>query len=152
MALFGQQTRKDDSFSRAEDKVEAHVDVAPYPAPVAHAPVRHMEDSRPAVTTPMKNSESILAAGLTIEGKIECSGNIRVAGRPWVFRDIHKEIPDSNYELLDYSDVRLAGSFRFDRPYPSRSHLVRHSGVMAKATFVSALHPQKPRLPKRSFA
>jgi cytoskeletal protein CcmA (bactofilin family) len=40
-----------------------------------------MEDSRPAVTTGMKNSESILAAGLTIEGKIECSGNIRVAGR-----------------------------------------------------------------------
>jgi cytoskeletal protein CcmA (bactofilin family) len=81
MALFGQQTRKDDSFFRAEDKVEPQVEVAPYLAPVPHASVRHMEDSRPAVTTAMKNSESILAAGLTIEGKIECSGNIRVAGR-----------------------------------------------------------------------
>ena len=81
MALFGQQTRKDDGFPRSEDRVEPQVETAPYLAPVPHAPVRYMEDSRPAVTTAMKNSESILAAGLTIEGKIECSGNIRVAGR-----------------------------------------------------------------------
>ena len=33
------------------------------------------------VTTALKGSESILAAGLTIEGNIEGSGNIRVAGR-----------------------------------------------------------------------
>ena len=33
-----------------------------------------------SMTTP-KGSESILSAGLTIEGKIEGSGNIRVAGR-----------------------------------------------------------------------
>jgi cytoskeletal protein CcmA (bactofilin family) len=81
MALFGQQTRKDDSFPRSEDRVESQVEVAPYLAPVAHAPARTMEDSRPMVTTALKGSESILAAGLTIEGKIEGSGNIRVAGR-----------------------------------------------------------------------
>jgi cytoskeletal protein CcmA (bactofilin family) len=77
MALFGQQTRKDDSFPRSEDRVESQVEVAPYLAPVP----RTMEDSRPMVTTALKGSESILAAGLTIEGKIEGSGNIRVAGR-----------------------------------------------------------------------
>jgi cytoskeletal protein CcmA (bactofilin family) len=35
----------------------------------------------PMSTTTSKGSESILAAGLTIEGKIEGNGNIRVAGR-----------------------------------------------------------------------
>jgi cytoskeletal protein CcmA (bactofilin family) len=81
MALFGQQTRKDDSVSRSEDRAEPPVDVAPYLAPVPHAPARSMEDSRPMTTTALKGSESILAAGITIEGKIECNGNIRVAGR-----------------------------------------------------------------------
>jgi cytoskeletal protein CcmA (bactofilin family) len=82
MALFGQQTRKDETFPRSEDRVEPPVEVAPpYLAPVPHVPARSMEDSRPMVTTAHKSSESILAAGLTIEGKIECNGNIRVAGR-----------------------------------------------------------------------
>jgi cytoskeletal protein CcmA (bactofilin family) len=81
MALFGQQTRKDETFPRSEDRVEPPVEVAPYLAPVPHAPAPRMEDIRPMVTTAHKSSESILAAGLTIEGKIECSGNIRVAGR-----------------------------------------------------------------------
>ena len=81
MALFGQQTRKDDGFPRSEDRVEPQVEVAPYLAPVPHIPARSMEETRPTMTTTLKNSESILAAGLTIEGKIECNGNIRVAGR-----------------------------------------------------------------------
>src|SRR4030095_2498158 len=73
MALFGQQTRKDDGFPRSEDRVEPQVEVAPYLAPVPHVPARSMEDTRPTMTTTLKNSESILAAGLTIEGKIECN-------------------------------------------------------------------------------
>jgi cytoskeletal protein CcmA (bactofilin family) len=82
MALFGQQTRRDESFPRSEDRIEPPVEVAPpYLAPVPHVPARSMEDSRSMVTTAHKSSESILAAGLTIEGKIECNGNIRVAGR-----------------------------------------------------------------------
>ena len=81
MAMFGQQTRKDDGFSRSEDRVEPQVEVAPYLAPVPHPPARSMEDTRPTMTTAHKGSESILAAGITIEGKIECTGNIRVAGR-----------------------------------------------------------------------
>jgi cytoskeletal protein CcmA (bactofilin family) len=72
MALFGQQTRKDDN--------EPQVEVPPYVTPLPHAPVRSVEVPRPAATA-VKGGDSILAAGLTIEGKIECNGNIRVAGR-----------------------------------------------------------------------
>ena len=43
--------------------------------------------------------------------------SIRVAGRPWTMTDIHKEIPAENYELLDYSAIRLPTPFQFDRPY-----------------------------------
>ena len=81
MALFGQQTRKDEGFSRSEDRVEPPVETSPYLTPVPPPPVRSVENPRPAVATAHKNSESILAAGITIEGKIECNGNIRVAGR-----------------------------------------------------------------------
>ena len=80
MALFGQQTRKDETFPRTEDKVDSPVEVPPYVAPLPPSPVRSVEVPRPAPTT-VKGGESILAAGLTIEGKIECNGNIRVAGR-----------------------------------------------------------------------
>ena len=80
MALFGQQTRKDEGFPRTEDRVEGPVEVPPYVAPPPPAPVRSVEVPRPAPTS-VKGADSILAAGLTIEGKIECNGNIRVAGR-----------------------------------------------------------------------
>jgi len=81
MAMFGQQSRKDDGVSRSAAKVESSVEVPSYLAPVASAPVRGMEDSRPATTMTPKGSESILAAGITIEGKIEGTGNVRVAGQ-----------------------------------------------------------------------
>ena len=79
MALFGQQPRKDDAATRVEPKVEP-------PPPPAAASVRTPEPDRRVEDKPMsmsqvKPSESILAAGLTIEGKIEGNGNIRVAGR-----------------------------------------------------------------------
>ena len=81
MALFGQQTRKDEGFSRSEDRVEPPVETSPYLTPVPPPPVRSVENPRPAVATAHKNSESILAAGITIEGKIEGTGNVRVAGQ-----------------------------------------------------------------------
>jgi cytoskeletal protein CcmA (bactofilin family) len=80
MALFGQQTRKDEGFPRTEDRVETPVEVPPYVAPPPPTPVRSVEVPRPAPAA-VKGADSILAAGLTIEGKIECNGNIRVAGR-----------------------------------------------------------------------
>ena len=78
MALFGQQTRKDEAVPRPEPRVEPPVERPPLP--VQAGPARGMEDTPMAVAI-SKGSESIVAAGLTIEGKIEGSGNVRVAGR-----------------------------------------------------------------------
>ena len=82
MALFGQQSRKDEPPPKPEPKPE----MPPFsPPPVAPArpvePLRAAVEEKPMSMTPGKLSESILAAGLTIEGKIEGNGNIRVAGR-----------------------------------------------------------------------
>jgi cytoskeletal protein CcmA (bactofilin family) len=69
MALLDQPTRKDDVPSRPESRFEP-------------APVRPPEPPRePAPLGPVKPTESLLAAGLTIEGKIGGNGHLRVAGR-----------------------------------------------------------------------
>jgi cytoskeletal protein CcmA (bactofilin family) len=80
MALFGQQSRKDEPIAKAEPRFEPPppAPVTP-PSPVAVSP-RRAEEAPMSTTTP-KGSESILSAGLTIEGKIEGNGNVRVAGR-----------------------------------------------------------------------
>jgi cytoskeletal protein CcmA (bactofilin family) len=90
MALFGQQPRKDEPVPKPEPRVEPPPPTpvaAPHPAPhpVQHPPsapvtARRVEETPMSMTTP-RGSESILSAGLTIEGKIEGNGNIRVAGR-----------------------------------------------------------------------
>jgi cytoskeletal protein CcmA (bactofilin family) len=87
MALFGQQPRKDDTVTKVEPKAEPRVEhprvEPPPPQPVAvraPEPERRVED-KPMAISQVKASESTLAAGLTIEGKIEGNGNIRVAGR-----------------------------------------------------------------------
>ena len=79
MALFG-QPKKDEPPAKPEPRIEPLRSVPPPPMRVAE-PVRGVEE-KPMSTIPQgKLSESILAAGLTIEGKIEGNGNIRVAGR-----------------------------------------------------------------------
>jgi len=86
MALFGQQSRKDEPPAKPEPKPE-RPEMPPFSVPpVAPAPARPVEplrgvEEKPMSIPPAKLSESILAAGLTIEGKIEGNGNIRVAGR-----------------------------------------------------------------------
>lgn len=77
MALFTQTPRKDDLVPKPEPKVESTPVV---PGPTPPVPVRRVED-HPAAVMPGKPAESVLSAGLTIEGKIEGSGNVRVAGR-----------------------------------------------------------------------
>lgn len=77
MALFGQQPRKEERATKPEPRTELPSERLVIPAP---GPVRHMEEHQMAISQ-TKLSESIVAAGLTIEGKIEGSGNIRVAGR-----------------------------------------------------------------------
>jgi cytoskeletal protein CcmA (bactofilin family) len=75
MALFGQQSRKDEPATRVEPKVE------PPPAGVRPPEPERRVEEKPMSSSQVKPAESILAAGLTIEGKIEGNGNIRVAGR-----------------------------------------------------------------------
>ena len=77
MALFGQQPRKDEPVAKAEPRGESPPERVVGPA---RWPERRMEE-KPMTMTQPKPSESIIAAGLTIEGKIEGSGNIRVSGR-----------------------------------------------------------------------
>jgi len=77
MALFTQHPRKDELGTKTEPRIE------PPQEPVGSAspgPVRRMEDQR-IVSTTAKPSESVLSAGLTIEGKIEGTGNVRISGR-----------------------------------------------------------------------
>ncbi len=82
MALFDKQPRKDEPVIKPEPKL----DTPPPERPAHSAPARPLDtlrglEEKPMSITPAKASESILAAGLTIEGKIEGNGNIRVAGR-----------------------------------------------------------------------
>jgi cytoskeletal protein CcmA (bactofilin family) len=80
MALFTQHPRKDDSVPKPEPAVGPSIERPPLLAPAQPDAVRGVATTPTAVTAP-KSAESIVAAGLTIEGKIEGSGNIRVAGR-----------------------------------------------------------------------
>ena len=82
MALFGQQSRKDEPPARPEPRPEMPPLSVPPVAPMRSVePLRGGLEAKPMSMSPGKLSESILAAGLTIEGKIEGNGNIRVAGR-----------------------------------------------------------------------
>lgn len=77
MALFGQQPRKEERNAKPEPGAESVPTRVGVPPP---GPVRPMEEQSMPITQ-AKPSESVLAAGLTIEGKIEGNGNIRVSGR-----------------------------------------------------------------------
>ncbi len=78
MALFGQQARKEDDGNVAlkTEPEPVRVTLPPPPPP----PVRKVEDKGMALNKSV-GSESLLASGLTIEGKIEGEGNVRIAGR-----------------------------------------------------------------------
>jgi cytoskeletal protein CcmA (bactofilin family) len=67
MALAEQPMRKDDGSPRPESRIEP-----PQPARLPDAP---------RAASPAKPTESVLAAGLTVEGKIGGNGHLRVAGR-----------------------------------------------------------------------
>jgi cytoskeletal protein CcmA (bactofilin family) len=79
MAMFG-QPRKDEPAVRPEPRLEPPVEQPAVLKVAPPMPTRTVEETRMS-TTIAKGAESVLAAGLTIEGKIEGNGNIRVAGR-----------------------------------------------------------------------
>jgi len=80
MALF--TPRRDEFAAKTEPKNESPQETIGSTSP---APVRRMEEqsivSTASKPSNAKLSESVLSAGLTIEGKIEGSGNVRVSGR-----------------------------------------------------------------------
>ncbi len=80
MAFFQpqQQTRKDEPLGAKPEPRADQPKEAPAPPPPPHA--RRMEEAVPAPAS-AKAGESLVATGLTIEGKIEGTGNVRVAGR-----------------------------------------------------------------------
>ncbi|MDE3151200.1 MAG: polymer-forming cytoskeletal protein [Gemmatimonadota bacterium] len=69
--------RKEDTAAPTEPvtrrEPEQRLDLAPPPAPAAYAPPRRSAE--------LDSKESLLTAGLTIEGKIEGAGHIRIAGK-----------------------------------------------------------------------
>jgi cytoskeletal protein CcmA (bactofilin family) len=75
MLKFG-SPRKDEPPTKPAKAIEPSVARAPLPLPDAP----RMEGPHMPMPS-VNNAESILAAGLTIEGKIEGSGNFRVVGR-----------------------------------------------------------------------
>jgi cytoskeletal protein CcmA (bactofilin family) len=86
MAFFTpQQPRKDDAPTKLEPRPEPHPEPAASAVPAAP---RRVEETilAPPQPQPMpspqpKGSESLVAKGLTIEGKIEGAGDVRIAGR-----------------------------------------------------------------------
>ena len=112
MALAEQPLRKDDGSPRPESRVEF-----PQPAPAGSA--------RP--------SESVLAAGLTIEGKISGNGHLRLAGRFTGNIDVKGELtiePGAGIQGEVKADtVLVGGEIRGNVISKSRVDL-RESGVL----------------------
>jgi cytoskeletal protein CcmA (bactofilin family) len=82
MAMFA--TRKDDPAPRPEPRVEPVVEPQTPATRTSHVAGRVMENGTENGTsgkTTAKGSDSIVAAGLAIEGNIEGRGNVRIAGR-----------------------------------------------------------------------
>ncbi len=128
MALFGQQPKRDEPLPKPEPRVEPPPPAPHHPAPAPPpVPVRRVED-HPMSTTNPKGSESILAAGLTIEGKIEGNGNIRVAGR-------FKGNVNVKGELTIEPGASIDGEVKADTVFVGgevRGHLIANSRVEFK--------------------
>ena len=77
MALFAQSPRKDELVTKLEPKTDSSPGIE---SPLPPSPVRRAEEV-PMKQPSGKFAESVLSAGLAIEGKIEGNGNVRIAGR-----------------------------------------------------------------------
>ncbi len=77
MALLTPFPRTEERERKIEPRTEPPQEPLGSTSPGA---VRRLEDQR-IVAPPAKQLESVLSAGLTIEGKLEGTGNIRIAGQ-----------------------------------------------------------------------
>jgi cytoskeletal protein CcmA (bactofilin family) len=75
MLKFG-QARKDEPSAKAEPALDP-----PVSRPPLLVPDPRPEEGSKMPNSSVNNGESVLAAGITIEGKIEGTGNFRVVGR-----------------------------------------------------------------------
>lgn len=128
MALFS-QPRRDEPTAKPEPRTETPPPVVmPAPPVRVSEPLRAVEDKPMSMTPQGKVSESILAAGLTIEGKIEGNGNIRVAGR-------FKGNVNVKGELTIEPGAAIDGEVKADTVYVGgevRGHIVSKSRVELK--------------------
>jgi cytoskeletal protein CcmA (bactofilin family) len=69
-----------DQYGREQNTTDPAPEKAVAPVAAVDTPRTAAPAARPAAVAAVEAKESILAAGLTIEGKIEGSGNVRVAG------------------------------------------------------------------------
>jgi cytoskeletal protein CcmA (bactofilin family) len=100
MAIFKEQTvqRKDASPLTPEAFPKKDTDSFSTPTPTYEAPVR---------PRPREGKESVIAAGLTIDGKIEGAGHVRIAGR-------FKGDVNVDGDLTIDSGAKITGSVRAD--------------------------------------
>jgi cytoskeletal protein CcmA (bactofilin family) len=94
-----------DQYGREQNTPEPAQEKAVAPVAVVDTPRTATPAARPAAVPAGEAKESVLAAGLTIEGKIEGSGNVRVAGN---FKgDVHVQ-----GNLTIEQGARITGSVR----------------------------------------
>ena len=102
MALWKEPSTTKPSFPPAADPAPAaRFDATPAPQPMEAAVVPVTQPSR-------AKAESLIAAELTIEGKIEGTGHVRIAGR-------FKGDVDVRGDLTIESGAQVTGSIRADR-------------------------------------
>jgi cytoskeletal protein CcmA (bactofilin family) len=77
MLKFGPPKKDDPLVAKSEPAPEQPVARVQFPVP----DVRRVEEGPEMPMSNVNTAESVLAAGLTIEGKIEGTGNFRVVGR-----------------------------------------------------------------------
>jgi cytoskeletal protein CcmA (bactofilin family) len=130
MALFTQQPRKDEPAIKPEPKPEMTPHESP---PVSPPPLTGRLERVSAPAVPTRTGESVVAAGLTIEGKIEGSGNVRVAGSFKGTVHVKGELtiePGATVEAEVNADAVLVGGQVRGQIVASSRVELRESGVL----------------------
>ena len=101
MSLWKDNTSPKPASALPESREPSRFDASPRPEPAANAPSPHSEPQQP-------RKESLIAADLTIEGKIEGTGNVRIAGK-------FKGDVNVQGDLTIETGARLSGAVRADK-------------------------------------
>jgi cytoskeletal protein CcmA (bactofilin family) len=129
MALFTPQTRKDEPAVKLEPKPETSHE----PPAVSPPPLAGRLERVPTPATAARTGESVVASGLTIEGKIDGSGNVRVAGSFKGTVHVKGELtiePGATVEAEINADAVLVGGQVRGQIVASTRVELRESGVL----------------------